>query len=459
MTARTYVDDLTERLAAAGARTVLRHGDLDVSGDELLAAVHRYAHALDGLGIGRGDVVALYAPNRPDALAVRYATHLLGAASVFLSAPPERLKRGRMLVDFTPRLVVVWPETLELLPDTEAEVASVGAIEGVELRLDRLAAAGPATVVASRARPDDLAVIISSGGTTGVPKGSVRDFATWSRSVTRSSPPDRRQLANGKLAYLTQLLVDMTLLGGGTVVLQDRVDPVDTLAAIETERITDLFLVEPQLVELMDHPALGDHDLSSLRALTHIGAAAAPVLRRRARARLGPVLAHVYGASEMGLVSALGAAEHDPADPVTFSCAGRVLPGVELRFRDAGGLLDPVRGAMEVRSATMASGYFHRPVEQAANFVDGWYHPGDLGHLDEQGLPARRRSGGRLRRDRRPARHAGGATGRAVPPRRGPVRGHRPRPGDRHPPRRGARVARAEHRGGRVPCGGAHRVR
>jgi fatty-acyl-CoA synthase len=201
--------------------------------------------------------------------------------------------------------------------------------------------------------------------------------------VATPAAPQRRQLANGKLAYLTQILSDQTLLGGGTVVLQDGYEAVATLAAIERERITDLFLVEPQLFALMDHPAVPDYDLSSLRALTHIGAMAAPVLRRRARERLGPVIAHPYGASEMGLVSVLTPPEHDLAYPDRFTCAGRVLPGVEVRFRSPDGALDERAGAIEVRSPAMASGYLRRPVEQAMNFVDGWYRTGDLGHLDE----------------------------------------------------------------------------
>jgi fatty-acyl-CoA synthase len=62
-------------------------------------------------------------------------------------------------------------------------------------------------------------VVISSGGTTGVPKGSRRTFASYTAAVACPPAPERRQLANGKLAYLTQILVDQTLLGGGTVVL------------------------------------------------------------------------------------------------------------------------------------------------------------------------------------------------------------------------------------------------
>jgi fatty-acyl-CoA synthase len=376
---------LIDRLEQAGDQPVVRHEGVDTSGRELLDEIHRSALALEALGIGRGDLVALYAPNRPDALAVRYATHLLGAASVFLSVPSEPDKRARMLVDFDPQLVVVWPATAHVLPPTTARVAAMGPVDGVDLRLDELTAAQPATDVPSRARPDDLAVIVSSGGTTGVPKGSIRDFATWSSVVGRPSPPQRRQLANGPLAYLTQILVDCTLLGGGTVVLQERFEAGATLAAIQAEQITDLFLVEPQLFELMDRPDLGEHDLSSLRRLTHIGASAAPVLRLRARERLGQVLVHTYGASEMGIVSMLSAAEHDLARPERFACAGRPLPGVEVRFRDEHGDLHPSAGAIEVRSPDMAAGYRHRPIEEATNFVDGWYRTGDLAHQDPDG--------------------------------------------------------------------------
>ncbi|WP_433502393.1 class I adenylate-forming enzyme family protein [Pseudonocardia halophobica] len=380
-----YIEDLVTTLEAAGERPVLRCDGVDTTGSELLAAIRRTARALDGLGVGRGDLVALLAPNRPEALAVRYAAHLIGAGAVFLSVPPDPDRRARMIAQFDPRLVVVFPETAELLPaGVTAPVGAVGPVPGVDQRLDELAAAEDAGPLPCRARPEDLAVVISSGGTTGVPKGSRRDFTHYSAMTAVAPAPGRRQLANGRLAYLTQILVDQTLLAGGSVVLQDHYEPLATLETIEKERITHLFLVEPQLFDLMDRPELAEHDLSSLRALTHIGAMAAPVLRIPAHDRLGPVIMHTYGASEIGIVSALLPAEHDR--PSRFRCAGRIFPGVDVRFRGAGGALDPRAGAIEVRSPAMAQGYRHRPVEEAEHFVDGWYRTGDLGELDAEGM-------------------------------------------------------------------------
>src|ERR1700729_2915451 len=205
VTASSYIDSLVRVLGRAPDRTVLRSAGTGTTGAELLAATYRYARVLDAQGVGPGDLVALLAPNRPEALAVRYAAHLIGAAAVYLSVPPSAQIRARMLAQFDPRLVVVFPGTVGLLPDgVTAPVAAVGPVPGVPLRLDTLAAAQSAQPLAPRAQPGDLAVVISSGGTTGVPKGSRRDFTTYSTNVMVPAPaPHRRQLANGKLAYLT----------------------------------------------------------------------------------------------------------------------------------------------------------------------------------------------------------------------------------------------------------------
>ncbi|HYH13160.1 MAG TPA: AMP-binding protein, partial [Thermomicrobiales bacterium] len=372
-----------------GNKPVLRYLGYDTTADDFLSMIFRYARALSGIDVRRGKLVALFAPNTPEALAVRYAAHLLGAATVYLSAPPSPEGRTELVAGMDPDLLVLFPETAGLLPEgVKVRTYTVGIdLPQAALRLDHLAASESDAPVVSQAHPDDLAVIVCSGGTTGLPKGSWRTFGTYTAMAHVPSPADRRQLVNDCLAYLSQVLVDMTLLGGGTVVLENSYEPADTLAMIEAERITDLFLVEPQLFDLMDHPDVPCRDLSSLRSITHIGASAPPTLRRRAWERLGPVIAHTYGASEMGLVSALSPAEQDPAHPETFSCSGRILPGVGIRFRKTDGTLGTASeiGSIEVRSPAMAGGYRNRPELEARAFKDGWYCSGDLGFIDESG--------------------------------------------------------------------------
>ena len=385
-----YIVKLLCELRRAGRSTVLRYRDESLSGEALLALIFQYARVLRGLGIRRGNLLGMFAPNRPEAIAIRYAAHVLGAATVYLPVPPTEAQRRALVEQIAPDLLVAFPESIRYLGQrVGVPFVTVGVDQvGSRGRVDVLAASASVGSIDVSAGSNDLAVVSSSGGSTGVPKGSCRDFATYTAMVSATSPKDRIQLINGPLAYLSQVLVDITLLGGGRVVLREAYEATDTLATIEAEKITDLFLVEPQLFELMDNPGIDARDLSSLRSLTHVGASAPKSLRLRARKRLGPIVGHVYGASEMGVVSALAPIDHDMSRPETFTSAGRIQPGVDVRFRRADGRLVDCGeiGIIEVRSPAMASGYRNNPDLSSRSFQEGWYNTGDLGRLDEGGL-------------------------------------------------------------------------
>ncbi|TCG09797.1 AMP-dependent synthetase [Paraburkholderia steynii] len=383
---RPYVDALLSELKTRAYQPVIRYQGKDVTRGELRSAIFRYARALDALGIGRDAVVALHAPNRPDALAVRYAANLLGAATMFLPALASSESRAILLARIRPTLIVVFPETAHLVRDAvDQRIVSVG-YESPWVHLDRFASVQSDQPLESRAMPHELAVIVSSGGTTGVPKASRRSFAAYSAMVVSARDAKRRQLINGPLAYLSQVLVDSTLIGGGSVVLEREYSAPATLAMIESERITDLFLVEPQLFEMMDHPDVSRRDLSSLRCIAHVGGSAPAALRQRAARRLGPVLAHMYGASEAGLVSVLPPPDY-ATNPARLDSAGRIRPGVEVRLRCVDGSLaaNGHPGSIEVRSAAVAHGYRNQVSESAQKFKDGWCLTGDIGLIDDGG--------------------------------------------------------------------------
>jgi fatty-acyl-CoA synthase len=381
-----YVDALLDQLGIRSDRPVLRYLRTDVTGGALRRSIFRYARALEALGIGRGSLVALLAPNCPDALAIRYSANLLGAATLFMPALAKRDQHRTLLARIQPTLLIVFGETVHLVPEgVTARVVPVG-FGADTLRLDRLAADHSDRPLRSRAMSDDLAVIVSSGGTTGVPKCSRRSFAAYSTMVRAEKAEDKRQLINGALAYISQVLVDSTLIGGGTVVLDRQYDPAATLSMIESERITDLLLVEPQLFETMDHPDARWRDLSSLRSIAHIGGSAPAVLRQRAIRRFGPVLKHMYGASEAGLVSVLAPPGYEATVNMAFS-PGRIVDGVEVRIRRLDERFAGVGeiGNIEVRSCCVAQGYYRQPEAESRKFRNGWCRMGDTGFIDEDG--------------------------------------------------------------------------
>ena len=384
-TDRLYIDLLVDQLNMRSDETVIRYVSASVTARALRTSIFRYARALESLGIGAGKRVALQAPNCPDALAVRYAANLLGATTVFLPALDAK-RQAALLARLEPALLVVFAQTVHLVPDgVRARMVSIG-FGRSSSRLDRRAAACSDEPMPARAMPEDPGVLVSSGGTTGVPKFSQRSFAAYSAMVGSQMAEGRRQLINGPLAYLSQVLVDKTLIGGGTVVLERRYDPAQTLASIQAERITDVFLVEPQLYETMDHPDFDKRDLSSLRCVMHVGASSPPTLRQRALKRFGPVLTQMYGASEAGLIAALAPPRY-AANARLPSFAGQICNGVAVRIRRDDGRIAEVgeTGCIEVNSRFIAHGYFRQPLEEAQKFRDGWCMMGDAGFIDDCG--------------------------------------------------------------------------
>ena len=316
MNGEIYLEALVATLKEAGDRTVLEHDGVATTAADLLAVDLPLCPRPRRPRIGRGDLVALLAPNSPDALAVRYATHLVGAAAMYLPCRlPEaqqraalaRVRSRRTCWSRSPR-----PRTCSRSRAT-VRVAVVGCdVPGAPLRLDRRGVRGVATRCPAGPGPTTSPWSSPQAAPPASRRAAWRDFATYTAMVSAPSAADRRQLANGHLAYLTQLLVDMTLLGGGTVVLQDAVEPAATLATIEPSAHH-----RPVPRRAAAVRADGPPRRRAARPVVAAGARRTsarrrpPTLRRRARARLGAVIAHTYGASEMGIVSALPPAEHD----------------------------------------------------------------------------------------------------------------------------------------------------
>lgn len=387
---RSFAELILDRALVEPDAVLVADGEREMTCAEFAALTYGMARALHREGLERGGVLAILAAIAPEALAVRCAAALLGATTMFCPNKGSDTGLRSLLAGIGADALVVFPETATagagaIASGSTTRLMSIGAVPGVEVDLLAVGAAMAQDPIPSRARPGDLGLLVSSGGTTGESKASRRSFAAWGPNVDVGPLRDRRQLVCMPLAYVSQVLTEQVLVGGGTVVLCERFEPGLVLEAIERHRITHMGLVEPGLVELIDHPDFARRDVSSLVAVSHIGADAPASLRQRLLECAGPILLHPYGASEAGIVSVLAPPDYDLCHPELLVTAGRVLPDVELRIELPDGSEAPpgAEGAIVVRSPAAADGY---AVDAArSGFRRGDYHTGDLGLLDPGG--------------------------------------------------------------------------
>ncbi|KPC60331.1 AMP-binding protein [Streptomyces chattanoogensis] len=391
---RTYVEENLDALSTRPDHEALIHQGRRVTAGEFRDLVHRMARALLAQGVGRGETVTLLCGNLPETVAARYAANLVGARVNHLYNKLSAEAQADIVRDVETRALIVDPRYTERAVEVTdlAPVPAVLVLGPAKLGTDLLdlAAQQSAEPLAGLARPDDICAIRHTGGTTGHPKGICTTFeqVRWFRGVLPEEPGfERRQLVVTTLAHGAGHLADNTLHAGGTVVLLDDFDAAEALAAIERERITDLFLLPPLLYQLMDHPDAQHTDTSSLRMLTYGGCQASPARIADAVRRFGPVLIQGYGQNESGGVSVLTKEDHDLGRPDRLRSAGKVLADVEVVIRDESGrdLPSGEHGEVCVRSAMIMKGYWKQPELTAEVLRDGWLHTGDIGFLDDEG--------------------------------------------------------------------------
>ena len=262
-----------------------------------------------------------------------------------------------------------------------------------DLRYDELIAAGE-EVVPAEPEESDAALLMYTGGTTGLPKGVL--LTQRSLMLTNYHIGLTFGFGQGEERYLAQVpMFHAASMGailsipttGEQLVTVPVFDPGAVMTACESLRCTATMMVPTMIAMTFAHPEYAPERLSSLERLVY-GASPMPrpVLERLRRDLPQLQLFQGYGMTESAaLVTALLPEDHQREEKL--ASAGRAVPGTVVTVQDERGTVLPNGqvGEVCVRGGQFLTEYWRKPEETEAALRDGWYHSGDAGYLDDEG--------------------------------------------------------------------------
>jgi fatty-acyl-CoA synthase len=423
------ISQLLDRACARhGGRpaAIFAENKLSLSWYDLRDRSNDVAASLLALGIGRGDRVGIWAPNRAEWLFTQFGSARIGAILVNIN-PAYRsseleyalnkvgckaliMARRHRSSDYVEMLRAVSPEI-----DREASSLQAAKLpqlkhvvllddgphpRGTRLFSQLLSLAGPGHRVrldglSAALDPDDAINIQFTSGTTGSPKGAtlthfnIVNNARYAAKAMAFSAEDRLCIPVPLYHCFGMVLgvLTCTAVGAGMVFPGEGFDAEATLAAVARYKCTALHGVPIMFIAQLEHAKFANYDTSTLRTGIVAGAPC-PIDTMRAvidRMHMREVTIG-YGMTETSPLSFQSRTD-DPIDR-RVSTVGRILPHVEVKIVDANGKVARLgeSGELCTRGYGVMRGYWDDP-ERSADAIDaaGWMHSGDLATIDEQG--------------------------------------------------------------------------
>jgi acyl-CoA synthetase (AMP-forming)/AMP-acid ligase II len=362
---------------------------------ELRDEVLRTCGMLREKNVSKGDRIAVLLPNGIEFLTLFFAVASVGAIIVPLNTRLHPTEHVQLLQHCKPVLMLAdrdyGASIVAVRRDVHSvtEIIAIGAPGGrdgfdcwIKLYsphpLDRLPLQG------------DPAAILYTSGTTSAPKGAtlthgnyLADLTNVSTAIGVTSSDVNLQLS--PLYHAAAVHTFAHLLAGATTVLSAQLDPTRILQSVQAYKVTYVFAVPTLLYQLIDHPRLGEFDLSSLRLVSYGAAAMLGVRLEQAMHAFRGQLLHAYGLTECtSHASVLGPAGHK----TTPGSIGKGMEGTSLRVVDENGAEVGPGGVGEilVKGGNVMHGYWRQEDATAETIRNGWLHTGDLARVDSRGF-------------------------------------------------------------------------
>jgi long-chain acyl-CoA synthetase len=362
-------------------------------------ASNKVANALVGMGITKGDRVALLLTNSPEFVAIYFGVVKIGAIAALLDPKYKLTELVSLCEDSKPKVLVTESPCLEQLAPvldrfkSVERVISVGAEnEGDFLAYDEIIAQSSSAAIATEPAPEDIAHIAYSSGPSFYPRGVAMSHGALVKEASISADSFKQTEKDIVILFALPMhhafglvVIMMTAITrGSTVVMLSGLSMESLFELIEREKAT-MFMGVPfvhwLIIEAIEMEGL-KHDIGSLRLWGTAGAAMPPKIAKKVKEYIGLTPVNFWGMTESAAqVSCTALDGRGEANSV-----GKTLPGWELRIVDDEGRELPVgeTGEIIVRGPIMNE-YYNNPQATAQIVRDGWLYTGDIGWIDSDG--------------------------------------------------------------------------
>jgi len=371
-------------------RPAIAEGGVETNYRELNEKANRIATALLGMGVTPGDYLGLCAPNSADWVAFYFGVVKTGATAVTLSSMLKGDELNLLINHSKPKILFTEEGKLGDL----AKFKGSGAVEKLicrdgDMDLGRLLQMGKGSFKAVDRNRTDIAAILYTGGTTGIPKGvmlSHESINTSAHNVSfceRSTPEDRALCFLPFNHVFGQMhIMNATILSSGCLELLPGFDMDRVLATTEAGRVTKLFAVPTVYARLLTLEGLKKR-LGKVRYSFSAAASMAVEIVQQWKERTGLTIYEGYGLTETA-----SAVTYNHIYRHVVGSIGDCVPGVEVQIRDRSGNVveQGKEGEICIRGPNVLTGYLDNPKEtESAFWPNGWFRSGDIGVFDENG--------------------------------------------------------------------------
>ncbi|HSV20367.1 MAG TPA: malonyl-CoA synthase [Casimicrobiaceae bacterium] len=364
---------------------LVRNGPV-VHYDELAAWSARIANLLVQMGCRPGDRVAVQTEKVWQVVPLYLACLRAGLVYLPLNAAYQKSELAFFFGDAQPRVIVCRPDMLGVV-STLARAAHVLTLDATGGELFDHADAQPDHFETVQSRPDDLAAILYTSGTTGRSKGAMlshRNLASNAVALVESwsFTGDDVLLHALPVFHVHGLFVALhcVLLAGARMLWFARFDAHEVAGQLPLANV--MMGVPTFYTRLLGEPALDHERCSGIRLFVSGSAPLLPETFEAFRARTGHTILERYGMTETGMITS------NPLDgPRVAGTVGRPLPGVEVRIMHDGAPCPPGQvGDVQVRGHNVFRGYWNLPEKTREEFTpDGWFRTGDMGEWVAEG--------------------------------------------------------------------------